>query len=255
MARLAFLLALAALALTGCAAAADPPALAPARPPKAPPDLARCDAQHVRREDDPLPGEPVTIPKAFRGIAKPSAVQMALLTRSGATLCHDMAWVFAIAKMGWLREDRLLGWEWYGHEVFGYTIFDRAGGGTVIETGVRPTFSPGGGRFASIEHSDFGALGGFAVWEMGADALVRIGGETSRWSGEGESLVLIEPPFFTERYGNWSIAGWRGETCVNIAFEGQEPSADAASAEIATVTRTFHAAESARWQITPGPCP
>ncbi len=254
--RLPLMLGVAALALAGCRADPAAPAAAPsdkASPKAAPvgaPDIARCDAQHVRHEDDPLPDNPVTVPKAFRQIAKASALEMALLTASGETVCENNVGVHAIDAMAWLVPDRLLGWEWDAYEAFGYTIFDRARKGTVIETGVKPVFSPGGGRFASVEFSEFGALSGFAVWEVRADGLARIGGETSRSEGEGADFVIIEPEVFTDRIGDWSISSWTGETCVNISFEGQQLSADAAIVG----PSTFHAAESARWQVAPGPC-
>jgi hypothetical protein len=226
-------------------------ALAPARdgrdtaPPAAAPDIAFCDSQHVASEDDPLPGDPVTIPKAFDRIAKASAIELALLTQSGATICDNNVWVSAIANMAWLRTGRLLGWEWQGYEAYGYRIFDRAGQGTVIETGARPVFSPGGTRFASVEYSEsgFGALSGYGVWEVRPDTLAQLGGDATVFEGEGETARFTEPEVFTGTYGEWSISGWKGETCVGIAMRGEDGS------------RTpFHAAESAGWRLAPGEC-
>ncbi|MBA4051191.1 MAG: hypothetical protein C0472_04775 [Erythrobacter sp.] len=258
MMRAITVLSAAVLALAGCGGAdaaapvAAPSAKAsPTAMPAAAPDIARCDAQHVQHPNDPIPVDPVAIPKAFQGIAKASARELALLSQSGATVCDRAVGIDAVANMAWLRKDRLLGWEWQAYEAFGYVVFDRAGKGAVIETGVKPTFSPGGGRFASVEFSDFGALSGFAVWEVNADGLTRIGGETSRSEGEGADFVIIEPEVFTDRFGDWSISGWKGETCVSIAFDGEQLSPDAAFPG----QSAFHAAEGARWQIAPGPCP
>lgn len=237
------------------AALASPAIAAPAEaetPPPATPDITRCDAQHVRHPDDPTPADPVEIPKAFRRIADASALEIALLTRAGTTICDRAVGIYALTGMAWLREDRLLGWEWEAYEEFGFTIFDRAGKGTVIETGVKPVFSPGGTRIAAVEFSDFGALGGFAVWEVRADETVQIGGETSRSEGEGADFVIIEPAVFTDRIGDWSIAGWKGETCVNIAFDGQELRSEASTV---SGRQAFHAAEGAGWNVAPGWCP
>lgn len=253
MRRAITVLSMAALALAGCDAEATAPATprsAKASPNAAlagaEPDIARCDAQHMRQEEDPLPGDPVAIPKPFRSIAKASAFELALLTQAGVTVCDNNAWVSAIAKMAWLREDRLLGWEWQGFEAYGYRAFDRAGKGTVIETGARPVFSPGGNRFASVEYSEsgFGAISGYGVWEVRPDTIAQLGGDTSIFEGEDETARIIEPEIFTGTYGEWSISGWKGETCVGIEMRDQDGS------------RTdFHAAQSESWRIAPGPCP
>jgi hypothetical protein len=243
---------MAALALAGCDAEATAPAaplsatVSPDAASAAAPDIARCDAEHVKNEDEPLPGDPVVIPKAFGGIAKASALELALLTRSGATICDNNAWVSAIANMAWLREDRLLGWEWQGFEAYGYRVFDRAGQGSVIETGARPVFSPSGRRFASVEYSEsgFGALSGFGVWEVRPDTLTQLGGDATVYEGEGETAVITEPEVFTGTYGEWSISGWKGETCLGIEMRDQVGG-----------RTTFHAAQSAGWRIAPGRCP
>lgn len=252
MMRAIMVLSMAALALAGC----DAEATAPASPQSATawpdaasaaePDIARCDAEHVADEGDPLPGDPVSIPMAYRGIAKASAIELALLTQSGATICDNNAWVSAIANMAWLREDRLLGWEWQGYEAYGYRIFDRAGKGTVIETGERPVFSPGGQRLASVEYSDsgFGALSGYGVWEVRPDTLAQLGGDSTVFEGEGETARFTEPEVFTGTYGEWSISGWKGETCFGVAMRDADGS-----------TTTFHAAERAGWRLAPGECP
>lgn len=257
MKRIAPVIALTALALSGCkddppAPLVSPAATTPARSASPGPDLARCDAQHVQHPIAPLPADPVAIPKAFRAIVKASAFELALVTQAGTTICENNVGTNAVSNMAWLREDRLLGWKWEAHEAFGYAIFDRTGKGTVIETGVRPVFSPGGTRLAAVEFSDFGALGGFAVWEVRADETVQIGGETSRSEGEGADFVVKEPAVFTDRIGDWRIAGWKGETCVNIAFDGQEPPSEASTV---SGRQAFHAAESASWRIAPGWCP
>jgi hypothetical protein len=238
MGQLTLLLALAALAPAGDGKDAAPPAAAP--------DIAFCDAQHVASEDDPLPGDPVTIPKALDRVAKASAIELALLTQSGATICDNNVWVSAIANMAWLRTGRLLGWEWQGYEAYGYRIFDRAGMGTVIETGAPPVFSPGGTRFASVEYSEsgFGALSGYGVWEVRPDTLAQLGGDATVFEGEGETAQFTEPEVFSGTYGEWSISGWKGETCVGIAMRSEDGS------------RTpYYAAERAGWRLAPGECP
>ncbi|WP_285711829.1 hypothetical protein [Erythrobacter oryzae] len=238
MARLALWLAVAALASAGNAQDAAPPAALP--------DIAFCNAQHVASEDDPLPGDPVSIPKAFDRVAKSSPTELALLTQWGKTICDNNVWVSAIADMAWLREDRLLGWEWQGFEAYGYRVFDRAGNGVVIETGARPVFSPGGTRLASVEYSEsgFGALNGYGVWEVHPDGLALLGGDASAFEDEGETARFTEPEIFAGTYGEWSISGWKGETCVGIAMRDQDGN-----------RTTFHAAESAGWRIATGPCP
>lgn len=256
MKRFAPVLALAVLGLSGCKEEpAAPPVNAAAAPPArsaaAGPDIARCDAQHVHHPNAPLSADPVAIPKAFRGIVKASALELALLTQAGTTICENHVGTYAVTDMAWLREDRLLGWAWEAYEATGYSIFDRAGKGTAIETGVRPVFSPGGTRLAAVEFSDFGALGGFAVWEVRAEGTVQIGGGTTQRQGVGEDVVFVEPAVFTDRIGDWSVVGWKGESCVTIAFDGQELSPEA----FASGQSTFHAAESASWRIAPGPCP
>jgi hypothetical protein len=254
-------LSIAALALTGCDAeptapvtpqsakaspSASPAAAAAAAVAAAAPDIARCDAQHVRHPDDPTPGAPAAIPEAFRGVARASPLELALLTQSGTTLCDNNVWVGAIARMEWLREDRLLGWEWQGYEAYGYRIFDRAGRGTVTETGARPVFSPGGRRFASVEYSEsgFGALNGYGVWEVRPNALAQLGGDASAFESEGETAGISEPNVFTGTYGEWSITGWQGETCFGIAMRSEDGRRTA-----------YHAAQSADWRLAPGACP
>lgn len=255
MMRAIAVLMMATLALAGCDAEATAPATprsAKAPPSAVPaaaaaaPDIARCDAQHVQHPDDPIPGDPVAIPEAFRGVAKASPLELALLTQSGATLCDNNVWVGAIAKMEWLREERLLGWEWQGYEAYGYRIFDRAGKGTVIETGARPVFSPGGKRFASVEYSEsgFGALSGYGVWEVRPVTLAQLGGDATIFEGEGETARFTDPEVFAGTYGEWSISGWKGETCVGIVMRDQDGS-----------RTTYHAAESTGWKIAPGTCP
>ena len=244
-------LSMAALALAGCDAEASAPEtpLSTKASPKvaaAAPDIAACDAQHEHHPDDPIPGDPVAIPKAFPGVVKASSLELALLTQSGTTLCDNNVWVGAIAKMQWLREDRLLGWEWQGYEAYGYRIFDRIGRGAVIETGARPMFSPRGKRFASVEYSDsgFGALSGYGVWEVRSNTIAQIGGDAAVFEGEGQTAGFTEPDVFAGTYGEWSISGWKGETCVGFEMRDQDG-----------IRTAFHAAESAGWKIAPGPCP
>ncbi len=240
---------------SGCTDAATPqqakaetgPAEAAAAPQSAPsPDLATCDANHEANADALPPEAPVEIGAPFRTIAVASPLEMAILTKSGATLCTDFSWIYQIDAMEWLAGDRLLGWNWSGDEAFGYHFVDRQGQGKLIETGAMPFFSPSTSRFASIQLSDsgWGRMEGFGVWEV-TEAGTR---ELSRQAASGPDYM--RPAIFETYDGDWRIAQWQGESCVDIHFLPND--SDGNPQPSAAVP--YHARQSNDWQVVTGAC-
>ena len=226
-------------ALAGCAAIESEPA--------GPADLAQCEANFVPVEGQPVPTKALATPQGFRDVLTIGPTQMAIATLSGGTACEDMSWTAEIEDMEWLRDRRMLGWSWQGYEAFGYVVADRAGDGTIIATGERPSFSPGGRRFAAIQVSEmtFGNLEGLGVWEMEEQRTRAL--RVEKYEGTGP-----HPQFYLDNYGEWEILGWSGDSCIDFRFVAHETYPPHPRG---TAPRRFHSAQDSNWEILEGACP
>lgn len=144
----------------------------------------------------------ITLPKDWRPFAAISKEWLAVRTKSGAVQCVDLVWIGEMSGFETFG-DRFAGFEWEGFEAFGYVLVDRAGTGTVIETGKRPEFSPDGYMMAALEHSesDWGALSGFGVWTVLDSGL------------QAQYLTKKLPSPTTD----WRIDRWEGSHCIHIS--------------------------------------
>lgn len=146
---------------------------------------------------------PIILPKDWRPFASASTHWLAVRSIYGMTDCIDLSWIGELSEFETFKEDRLAGFNWIGYEAYGYTLIDRAGTGSVIETGERPSFSPDGSMLAALEYSEsgYGGLSGFAVW------MVYDGGLQQQY------LTKNLPSSTTD----WRIDRWEGDTCVHIS--------------------------------------
>ncbi|GGB63411.1 hypothetical protein GCM10011316_39080 [Roseibium aquae] len=120
--------------------------------------------------------EPFTIPPHFRNVMAYDGDHVAVSTLGGGMICDEAVWMSNFAEPEFFRSDRFLGYAWVGADAYGYRVFDRAGSGGMVDTGLRPAFSDGGRRMAGLNASDAGAgaLEGFAIWDIGATGLADI---------------------------------------------------------------------------------
>ena len=209
-------------------------------PAKPEPDLAACPK--AQPFDDSLRGRdgPVAAPPMMDGMVKSDMDHFAILTLSGKTVCIDTNWIEQVSGARLTRDNRFLSFEWTGYEAFGFMVVDRSGAGTVIETGTTPLASPSGKRLASVDLSvsGFGGLNAFAVWQIEPVGV--------------RQLAKVEddlPP------GDWTIKGWSGETCVNLAFLPIERHPSSASEMDSAPRDPWNAAQARGWKPAPGSCP
>lgn len=110
----------------------------------------------------------------------------------------------------------------------------------MIETGNAPLAPPSGMRFASVDLSEsgFGGFNAFGVWQIERVGL--------------RELAKVQDGLPA---GDWRIAGWAGDECVNLSLLpiDRQPS-DAGDFEIAERDPWF-AAEASGWTPAPGACP
>ena len=211
-----------------------------------PPDIADCVGRIEHHPDDVFAEEAPPIPNAFVSYVAADQGVIAISTTNGSSTCSSLAWVSDIRDMEWLDGERLIGWEWSGYEAFGYHVADRAGSGSVIETGEKPAFSPNRNRLAAVEVSEsgWGGLGGFAVWEVTSESLKLLASQTM------DNNFEFTPPF-RDAFAEWAMAGWSGEDCVAItatpyAMHPTNPMGDR------PITYSARAADD--WVLTEGSC-
>jgi hypothetical protein len=217
------------------------------------PDLAACP-EVPKLDDGPAPRtEPVAVPASFNRIMKADTEQLAVSTLAGGTVCVDTTWISEIEDAKAVTDERFISFDWYGYEAFGHMLVDRAGSGTVIDTGEKPAFSPSGKLVAGLQVSEagWGGLEGFAIWRVTPAGLAPLHDETS--DDEGEI-----PWFIRQEMSLWRIDNWVGEECVAISAASW-PALEAVGADVESAKRTpFHARRADDWEIRPGPpegCP
>lgn len=210
------------------------------------PNLEMCVADHKAYPGNPTPDNSVPIPESFSSIIRSSPQVFAISSLDGSTVCSDAVWTYEILKMEWLNEPRFFGWSWHGHEAFGFRLVDRVNSGIVIDTGARPIFSPDHKRLVALQVSDsgWGDFEGFAVWAVEADGLEPLSYQASRSNDP-------PPGPFQSYYADWQIAGWQGDTCINLVATpydihpenpmGEEP-------------LSFYSSEEEYWEVKQGTC-
>jgi len=213
------------------------------------PDLPKCQAEYIPLVDGPIPGDPLAIEAKFASIAVTDPTIMAVATLAGGTVCVDITWASQIENMEFLRSERFLGFDWYGYEAFGYMLIDRAGAGRVIDSGVRPIFSPGGKHLASLQVSEagWGGMEGFAVWEVTPNDLDRIAE-----AGLDDEGVL--PEIFRQEVADWRIDRWIGESCLAISAATRADLSEHENDDPRIPRQPYYAREDEGWEIRPGHC-
>lgn len=167
------------------------------------PSLPYCDAIPQQSLDFEWDREKsFDLPSSWSQFAKVSDTWMAVATNAGTTECVNINWMFE-GKDFEILKNRFLGFNWVGYEAFGYTLIDRAGAGMVIDTGERPSFSPGGYRMAALQASEsgYGGLEGFAVWYV----------------YEGGLKLLYLTSRVPLSMADWRIDRWEGDDCLHIS--------------------------------------
>ena len=166
------------------------------------PLLSQCEALAHQDVDLDFERDAIVVPETWSDFAAASQTWLAVKMTAGNTDCIDMGWV-GEAREYEIFKDRFLGFEWIGYEAYGYTLIDRQGTGTILETGARPIFSPDGSMLAAIESSEsgYGGLEGFAVWMVYDGGLV------------GQYLTKRLPVEMTD----WRIDRWENDMCVHIS--------------------------------------
>ena len=166
------------------------------------PDLPGCTPPEQPDSGERSRTKPIPVPAMLRSILKSSLHHFAVTTLTGKQVCIDMSWIDSAEDLTLTPDGRFVSFGWMGYESYGHTIVDRAGKGTVIETGVAPVFSPSRRLFAAADQteSEFGALSGLAVWRVDAAATTEIG-------------RINELP----RRNGWRVDRWVGESCIELS--------------------------------------
>jgi hypothetical protein len=237
-------------ALIACSAepATDPAAGQSPSTDAAMPDLARCDAGHEEAEGYAAGDEPIVVPAEFSPPLAASALEFAVLTRNGDTLCHSLAWVSQFESVEWLVGERLLGIEYTGYESFGYFLVDRAGAGSITEVGAKPMLSPNGRRLASLQLSEaaWGGLEGFTVWQLETDGH----SELTRQQATAANGWTTPAPFDAPAH-DWRMDGWQGNDCFAMSAI---PVATEPPWEPLAERRDYFASEANAWRVEEGTC-
>jgi hypothetical protein len=136
------------------------------------------------------------------GALRSSLHHFAVTTLNGGAVCIDTSWMETAEDLALSVDGRFLSFGWLGYETYGHYMVDRAGKGTVIETGVAPVFSPSRRLFAAADQteSEFGSLSGLAVWRVDATGTTEIG-------------RIAE----LERLDAWRVDRWVGEACIELS--------------------------------------
>jgi hypothetical protein len=173
-------------------------ALALAAPASAQQFTPRTEYEAATERPKPLPAIPATL----RGIVRaPSPERLLVRTLGGGEIPIDISW-YEVERFEPRAGGRFLSIVLSGYEAEGYVVVDRAGGGTLLATGVAPAFSPDGRWFAAagISEAGWGNLEGVAVWEVLARSSVR--------------------RFFTDTVPHgtgWRVDGWPRRDCVALS--------------------------------------
>lgn len=205
------------------------------------PSLARCPA--IKPVDEPemlQRRQPIPIPPALAGLMVSDKERFAVSTLAGGTICIDASWWEEISDADVSRDRRFIAVDWSGYESFGHLLIDRTGRGMTLDTGSAPLASGTGRRLAAVDLGEaaFGALNAFGVWQIDPVGL--------------RQLAKFDTGLPS---GDWAIAGWVGERCVNLSVVPSDRQPDDATT-LAKVRRDpWFAAEGRGWRPRPGRCP
>lgn len=207
------------------------------------PDPAACPEPDDIADSVQSDGGTVELPDAFREVAATDGKNLAVATLAETTICEPVHWMVELRNPAFLTTERFLGMRWFGMEADGYLLFDRAGTGSVTDTGRRPVFSKGMHRMASIQFTGagWGGLESFVVWtvtESGLKELYRL------------NAASLETPNITD-YIDLRIDSFVGQGCVHISGITQEDYARAERPDLAARTE-FFAREDQGWKIVEG---
>lgn len=212
-------------------------------PGKCPPPEYPYDAAEFGEREGAL-----AVPASIAGLAATDNTNLAVTTMDGGQLCKDVSWLYNFAREAQTFADgRFVALGYDAYEAFGTLVFDRAGTGPVLDTGNPPVFSPSGRLMAGLEltESGYGGLESFAIWQVEPKALT----EVYRLPADHDLFSRFES------FGDFRIAGWQGEDCLNIhAFANDD--LRAVEWDRTKAKRTpFFAARKDNWDITRGSCP
>lgn len=161
---------------------------------------------------------PVRVPEQFAAFVRANDTTLTVQRTVGAPACIDLGGV-DVASWDSFLGGRLFGATLFGHEYNSYLVVDRNSLADPIETGEKPTFSPSGRRFASVDVSEagFGAFEALGVWEV-SDTTIR-------------NLVTIED--LLGRGYDWRLVRWGSDDCVVFSTAADPTGVD-------LQTRKFH---------------
>lgn len=206
---------------------------------RAEPELAACPLPEDAAER--MRAAPLPVPARLAGVLKADLLRYAVATRDGGTVCLDTSWMEEVERLALSPDGRLLSFDWIGYEAYGHVVVDRAGKGTVIETGAAPVLSPSGGLLAAVEYTEagFGSLNGLGIWEMTAEAL--------------REVALIE---FEGELTDWRMEGWSGNSCIRLSAIPFAVLIEQSARTKGPVRKAF-AARSGKdgWAVSEGTCP
>lgn len=166
------------------------------------PSPARCPATPpIEAESNDRKG-PLKIPARYAAVARSDLTRLAVAALSGANFCQNISAINKAENFALSSDGRFFSFDWYGYEEGGHVIIDRTGSGQSIDSGAEVTLSPSGQRFAAVQFSEagFGALEGFAVWQINSVGLRQL-------------VKLDEIPSLVD----WRIDSWSGENCINLS--------------------------------------
>jgi len=187
------------LALTGCDRSSSDQAAA--QPTTAAPSAAASQAC-AEFPTNPDAGEgtrPVKVPSQLATYVSAGATTLTVQRTNGVPACIDIGGV-DVTSFDTFLHGRMIGAEIIGNEYNSYLLVDRNGTGNPVETGVKPTFSPSGKRFASVDISEagFGAFEALGVWEVSGNSI--------------RNLVTLED--ILDRGYDWKLVRWASDDCV-----------------------------------------
>jgi hypothetical protein len=167
-------------------------------PPGLPAATEAC-AQFPKNPDAGEGTRPVNVPSQFASYVTASDTTLTVQRTSGAPACIDIGGIDVDSFDSFL-DGRLLGATLFGHEYNSYQLVDRNSAAEPVETGVKPTFSPSGRRFASVDISEagFGAFEALGVWEVSGGAI--------------RNLVTMQD--ILERGYDWQLVRWASDDCL-----------------------------------------
>lgn len=212
-------------------------AAAPVAAQAASPDLSTCEPPASPNGGERTRTTPLSVPKALRPVLKSSLLHYAIATRAQGTICVDTSWKDTAENIALSPDGRFLSFDWMGYETAGHILVDRTGKGQIVETGVAPVFSPSRALFAAVEISEsgFGALNGFAVWQVLPVGVRQVG------------LVDEAMPSMA----NWRIDRWAGEACIQLSALPLSAAPDSRIARTRFVARPKRGG----WAVARGACP